>query len=87
MDTLLGKTTLSEMVCLTSEKMSIFFSEKKKGKKTPTNRILFPSVYNSSLTLKAPITTKADDNFDFFFFFQKKVLTCHVNRLPCRRFT
>ena len=38
------------------------------------------------LTLKAPITTKADDNFDFFFFIfrRKHVLTFHVNRLPSR---
>ena len=27
---------------------------------------------HNELILKAPITTKADDNFEFFFFFQKK---------------
>ena len=26
------------------------------------------------LTLKAPFTTKADDNFDFFFYFQMKTI-------------
>ena len=40
------------------------------------------------LTLKAPITTKADNNFDFFFiFWRKQVLTFHVNHLPSRQFT
>ena len=40
------------------------------------------------LTLKAPFTTAADDNFFLYFFFrEKQVLTFHVNRLLNRRFT
>ena len=40
-----------------------------------------------NLTLKAPITTAADDNFDLIFFFhfvfhRKLVSTFHVNPLP-----
>ena len=43
----------------------------------------------TSLTLKAPITTAADDILKYFFFiFQRKqVLIFHVNRLLGRRFT
>ena len=44
---------------------------------------------SSSVTLKAPITTAADDILKYFFlFFQRKqVLIFHVNRLLGRRFT
>ena len=41
------------------------------------------------LTLKAPITTAADDIFEIFFliFQRKQVLIFHVNRLLGRQFT
>ena len=43
-------------------------------------------VYIILLTLKAPITTAADNVLIFFLIFQrKKVLTFHVNRLPMNR--
>ena len=48
-------------------------------------------VLNSSLTLKAPITTAADDihkDLYFFIVFQRKLdLIFHVNPLPSRGFT
>ena len=37
------------------------------------------------LTLKAPITTAAENSFTFIYFFsENKVLTFHVNHLPSR---
>ena len=41
------------------------------------------------LTLKAPITTAADNIFKYFFliFQRKQALICYVNRLLGRRFT
>ena len=45
----------------------------------------------NDLTLKAPITTAADDILKYCFFFlifqRKQFLIFHVNRLPSRRFT
>ena len=38
-------------------------------------------VTNKALTLKVPITTVAENNFTFIFF-QRTVLTFHVNHLP-----
>ena len=51
--------------------------------------VLIDSVLVQVLTLKAPITTAADDIFfNFFYYFQRKqVLTFHVNLLLGRRFT
>ena len=81
-DTPSGEATLYNIFCLPSEKGST-----PKEKKLKPRQQNFPFCRRPLLTLKAPITTAADNNFLllFFFIFQRKqVLTFHVNRLHVR---